>query len=222
MPKTAAAAFACLCLAAASPAARAESIPFGASLKASGWTHQTYLTIRAAEFSPQGDKLNIRAESAASLIWKPLPQNLNAARKARWSWSADQAVPPVDLTRKGGDDRVAALYFIFGEESDRSRTAIGLLRSETVRTLVYVYGGGAPRGAVLPSPHLGARGKFVILRPANAAAGVTHAESVDLAKDFARAFGGAPPPLLLGLAISTDSDDTKSVNSAMLSVLSIE
>jgi len=45
------------------------------------------------------------------------------------------------------------------------------------------------------------------LRPAGTG---SHSERVDLAADYARAFGGAPGALI-GLAVSGDSDDTDSV-----------
>ncbi len=80
-----------------------------------------------------------------------------------------------------------------------------LLGSNAARVLVYVWGGNHGRGQVLASPYLGNRGKTVVLR--NAGTG-NHSENVNLASDYKRAFGGTKGAVV-GVAISADSDDTK-------------
>jgi hypothetical protein len=67
---------------------------------------------------------------------------------------------------------------------------------------------------------MGARGKFIVLRPADAKKGVWFEESVALTKDHMRAFG-VPPGLLLAIAISSDSDDTRTRNHAELESLRV-
>jgi len=90
---------------------------------------------------------------------------------------------------------------------------VALLASASVTTLIYVFGGDRPRGAVLPSPHMGPRGRFVVLRPADAPRRHWFDEHVDLHADYVRAFGGKAPQLL-AVAISSDSDDTRGRNRA--------
>ena len=85
------------------------------------------------------------------------------------------------------------------------------IRSATTRALVYVYGGDRARGTVLPSPHMGARGRFIVLRRADAPTGQWFSESVDIQKDYESVFG-APAPALIGVALSSDSDDTGTTN----------
>ena len=96
-----------------------------------------------------------------------------------------------------------------------------MLGSPSVSALVYVFGGDRPRGEIVSSPHMGARGKFVVLRPADTRKGEWLDERVDIAKDYARAFG-RPPPLLLAVAISSDSDDTRTRNRARIEALAID
>ena len=93
-----------------------------------------------------------------------------------------------------------------------------LLRQDDARVLVYVWGGAHRRGAVLPSPYLGARGKTVVLRGSGTG---QHGERIDLAGDYARAFGGAKGALV-GLAVSADSDDTDSRIRGRISGLRLE
>ena len=188
-----------------------------------GWTEQRFSLLAPALFRQAADRVAVRAEGSVSLIWRALPEPFWPARQARWSWQVARGVPATDLTRKGGDDRNLAVYFVFMPE-DRAR-AFGarpnlrrLLGEDQARVLVYVWGGDAARGAVLPSAYLGPRGRTVVLRgPAPG----RHAERVDLAADHARAFG-TPPAALVGLAISADSDDTASLIEASLSGLALE
>ncbi|HLA20507.1 MAG TPA: DUF3047 domain-containing protein, partial [Pseudolabrys sp.] len=84
-----------------------------------------------------------------------------------------------------------------------------------------VFGGDRPRGTVIASPHMGARGKFIALRAAGAPKRVWHDENVDLAGDYARAFSRTMPPLI-GVAISSDSDDTRARNRASVQAMVVE
>jgi Protein of unknown function (DUF3047) len=127
---------------------------------------------------------------------------------------------PTDLSERGADDRALGVYFIFGLRTDTAQGPLAVLGSPTVSALVYVFGGDRPRGEIVPSPHMGARGKFIILRPADMSKGVWLEERVEIAKDYARAFG-RPPPLLLAVAISSDSDDTRMRNRAQIAALAI-
>ncbi|WP_315899493.1 MULTISPECIES: DUF3047 domain-containing protein [Roseovarius] len=159
------------------------------------------------------------SDGAVSLLYRELPQSAWQASGASWSWQVSQSVPPTDLARKGGDDRNLALYFVFLPEAEAERVqgsrVSRLLSNDAVRVLVYVWGGAHARCAVLNSPYLGARGKTVVL----CGAGTGEArESVDLASDYARAFGGKPTSLV-GLAVSRDSDDTDSMIQARISGL---
>jgi hypothetical protein len=132
-----------------------------------------------------------------------------------------EGVPPTDLTKRGFADRAVGVYFVFGTAADATKPPLALLGSPAVTALVYVFGGDKPRGSVLPSPHMGARGKFLVLRAADAQKGIWFDESVDLARDYARAFGMLPT-FLLAIAISSDSDDTGRRNRARLHGLMVE
>ena len=90
-----------------------------------------------------------------------------------------------------------------------------LNNNPNVRILQYVWGGNHARGAVQQSPYAPGQGANVILRQAGTG---SNSESVDLARDFATAFGGTPGALV-GIAVSGDSDDTNSAIRASVSNL---
>ena len=190
--------------------------PFGS------WKEQRFSLFSGNKWSQSADGVSVVSDGAVSLIWTALPPAQGNVRKASWRWSVDQSVPATDLTQKGGDDRDLSLYFVFMPADvaaqNRNASIRKLLSVEEARVLMYVWGGEHARGAVLPSPYLGARGKTVIMRKAGTGA---HRENVDLAADYAKAFGGAKTKLV-GLAVSADSDDTDSTLKASLAGLRLQ
>ena len=92
-----------------------------------------------------------------------------------------------------------------------------MLGNRKARAIVYVHGGNHPRGQILPSPYLGARGVTIPLMGAGPG---EDRPSVDLRNDVLRAFGGEAG-VLFGVAISADGDDTSSRIHATLSDLTL-
>jgi hypothetical protein len=172
------------------------------------WQHQTFPRRKGNAFEKTGDSLRIDSDGGVSLLIREVPRDLWQARRADWRWTVEQGVPATDLTRKGGEDRNLALYFVFLPEEVADRLVGAsprrVLTNRAARVLVYVWGGDRARGQVLPNPWAGAQGRLVVLRPAGTG---SHSETVDLRADFTRAFG-AEPGVLFGMAVSADSDDT--------------
>ncbi|MCR9149130.1 MAG: DUF3047 domain-containing protein [Rhodobacteraceae bacterium] len=195
----------------------AQQVHFG-----DGWTEQRFSLFSGNEFSLNGDTLSVRSDDTVSLLWTRLPESMWAKRAATWDWAVDRSVPATDLTRKGGDDRNLSIYFLFLPEAaardGRNRGVRALLDNPDVRVLMYVWGGAHSRGEILPTPYLGARGRTVVQRGAGTG---SVAERVDLARDFERAFGGRPENLV-GIAVSSDSDDTGTEVVARISRLRID
>ena len=185
------------------------------------WTEQKFSLFSSNTWEQGTRRVNVASDGTASMIWTALPEGAWDARGASWQWSVGQSVPATALDRKGGDDRNLSVYFVFMPaevaRANRGASITRLLKVEEARVLMYVWGGTAPRGALLPSPYLGPQGRTIVLRGAGTG---THGETVDLAADYARAFGGAPTSLV-GLALSADSDDTDGAIRASLEGLSL-
>ena len=124
------------------------------------------------------------------------------------------------MESKAAESRANDVYFIVGHAGDSETDVRSLLKSQSVSTLVYGHGGDEPRGAIVQSPHMGERGKFIILRPANSERKVWLDEQVDLQADYRRAFE-RPPPDLLAIAVSSDSDDTGGINRTRIRGISV-
>jgi len=204
-----------------SPCASASDIAFGPNLEKAGWTVISFPGIAPASFKAMGTSgLEISTDAAAGLLSRTLERSHWQARKARWRWRVRQGVPATDLTLRGADDRALGVYFVFGTAEDANKSPMSLLRAATVTALVYVFGGDKPRGRILASPHMGERGKFIVLRPADAQKSAWLDEEVDLGADHVRAFG-RPASQLLAVIIMSDSDDTRTRNRADIESLTL-
>lgn len=185
------------------------------------WTHQTFPRRTANVWTEAGRSVAVASDSAVSLLIREVPPDLWPARRAAWRWQVSEGVAATDLTRKGGDDRNLAVYFVFLPQADAPRlqgaSPRRVLGARSARTLVYIWGGAGPRGQMLASPYAGDRGRNVVLRAAGTG---SFAEAVDLAADHTRAFATAPQALF-GIGLSADSDDTAARIRAQVSDLTL-
>ena len=183
---------------------------------ANGWQEQRLSLFSSNDYS-FGQTLGLVSEGSVSIAWMRVPRELWGTAGASWTWTVDQSVPPTDLSLKGGDDRNISLYFVFVPEAMapalEGANIRALLGNEDVRIVQYAFGGNHARGQVIRSPY-GPPGQGVTIALRQAGTGSFN-ETVDLAADYARAFGGEKGALV-GLAVSGDSDDTDSVIRAAL------
>lgn len=175
------------------------------------WSELNFSIFSSNDYGLEGRRLTVASDETVSMLWRALPARFAAAKAAQWDWAVTRSTPATDLTRKGGDDRNLALYFVFLPESQaaeaRKASMLALLEEENARVLVYTWGGAYAPGDVVRSPYLGERGRIVALQAAGTGAA---SEQADLAADHQRAFG-EPAGVLVGLAVSADGDDTDSV-----------
>lgn len=196
---------------------------FGPSLAASGWEAVSFPGRRAATFTARGtDAVRIETQGGAGLLWRRVPTRAAGATAATWRWRKALGVGPTDLTRKGGDDRLLAVYFAFADPNETgSRVDLKrLLRSGRGDILMYVWGGAVKPGTIQNIPYFKGRGRAVVKRRANDPAETWFAEDAALAADFQRAFG-RPPGRLVAIALSSDADDTGGHNIAALADLQV-
>ena len=183
-------------------AAPAQPLSFDGS-----WREQGFLRLFSNDYRQQGNSLQVVSDGTVSLLWRATLPSQQAATQASWGWAVAEGVPATDLRRKGGDDRNLAVYFAWTDPQTATTAnpnrAASLLRNPNTRVLVYVWGDDDARGTLQDSPYLPGL-KTIVLRPAGTG---QHTERVNLAADYARAFGSAPG-VLLGVGISADSDDT--------------
>jgi len=186
-----------------------------------GWQEQR-LSLFSSNDYVFGNNLSMVSDGSVSIAWSRVGQGDWGSTGASWNWTVEESVPATSLAQKGGDDRNLSMYFVFVPASvapSLERASIrSLLGNDDVRVIQYAWGGNHTRGQVLPSPY-GPAGQGVTIPLRQAGTG-SHGENVDLAADYAKAFGGTPGALI-GLAVSGDSDDTDSVIRAAIGNLNL-
>jgi len=196
--------------------AHAETLKFDKS-----WAEQGFLRLWTNDYGLKGRQLHVSSDGTVSMLYRSVPKSAWGSKMASWGWSVAKSVVATDLTRKGGDDRNLAIYFVFMDAKDADRLSGAsirkVLKNASTKALVYVWGGDYPRGKILYSPYGPNKLKTVASRRAGKGA---FNENVDLAADYQRAFGGAPG-VLVGVGVSADSDDTDGMISATIKDLKV-
>ena len=203
---------------AAQPVRFSDTAP-GAALPA-GWSVQPIPKVeRQTRFDLVDDSgttvLRARADNAAA----SLRQTLNIAPRdqgqLRWHWKTDRVLDKADLTTKAGDDFAARLYVFFDRQpaqmSFGERVAFKLGRSRygdqlPAAALCYVWDNTQPVGTLRDNAYTGFV-KMIVATSGSARQGQWVSLQRDVAADYRRAFGTAPPRIT-GIAIAVDTDNT--------------
>ncbi|MEM7750728.1 MAG: DUF3047 domain-containing protein, partial [Pseudomonadota bacterium] len=149
------------------------------------------------------------------------PQGVSPA--ISWRWRVDGTVTPTDLAARGGDDRPIAIHLFFGQRRQQNSFFAKLFGTFPPHghALTYVWGGKRPIGSIIDNPYFD-KGKIIIVRNAKDKVGRWRSETRNLADDLRRAFGDTRKlGSLTYIAVSGDTDDTGSRNSARVKKLQI-
>jgi hypothetical protein len=207
-------------------AAASESLSIGAfsQLKPgtaiTGWQPLTFKKIeRHTQYTLVDDAgvTVVMAESndSASGLVRNQSIDLKQFPILAWRWKVSKVLAKADPKLKGGDDYPARIYITFA--FDRSKLSVGerikygtakLLYGEypPLAAINYIADGKTPEGSMLPNAYT-QRVKMIVVQ---SGAGKLN-EWVELRRnvyeDYKRAFGDEPP-LVSGVAIMTDTDNT--------------
>lgn len=216
----------------AMPAAAAETeTAIDARLTEAGWSLFENSQWKPARFGlTQDGAIRVTTDDSTALIWREVAPRAKSRRYLSWRWRVDAAMPPTDISVKGGDDRPLALHVWFEDPPDR-KSFFGSVRAAVLeglfgipvsgRVLTYVWGGTGKPGDAQRNPHIGVDSWMIVRRVQGAGAapdaerGKWVEERVDLAADFQRGFGEAPPPARI-VAIAADSEDTHTASTAFV------
>jgi hypothetical protein len=132
-----------------------------------------------------------------------------------WRWKTRRVLEGTDMTSKAGDDYAARLYVFFdrkpGQMSFGERTLYRIGRARygdqlPAAALSYVWDNRQPVGTVRDNAYTGFV-KMVVASSGKAREGQWVTLTRDVAADYRRAFGTAPPRIT-GVAIAVDTDNT--------------
>lgn len=172
--------------------------------------HTGYALVR------DGETVVVKAvsEAAASGIVKPVRIDLKEYPIVRWRWRVANLLRKSDVARKDGDDYPARLYITFEYDPDkvsfsrRAKYQAGrlLFGDIPIGALNYIWDSKAPLGAILDNAYTDFA-KMIVVRSGPAGVGTWVEEQRNVYEDYKKAFG-EEPPLVSGVAIMTDTDNT--------------
>ena len=196
-----------------------------------GWEELHFPRKPDNSFSLHDGALRVVSDDSVSMIHHHLdPIDLAATPILAWRWRVDLGFPATDLAAKGADDRPLVLFVAFPWDPAVATTWERLTRpiielfegaEAPGRAIAYTWGGTAPRGTWVPSPHMHTAGGILVLRPGDTPCGTWQTERVDLAADY-ESFFGAPAPAPSHIAIGADTDDTDARSDGRITDLRFE
>jgi hypothetical protein len=224
-PVTRAAAFACAVFCAAGVANAADVPPFSAHKSGTPIADHYRLIgipkIAQNQFALVEDNgntvLKVDSMSSAGTVGLPLTATRDTGASLRWRWKVGHTLEAASPRIKPGDDFAARVYVFFDVPleslSFMDRAKIWLARAMSgmevpTAAICYVWDHREAIGADFWSPYT-KRVRIVVLRNESSGANVWHAERRDLAADFKSAFG-SDMPRVTGVAVGSDTDNTKS------------
>jgi hypothetical protein len=158
-----------------------------------------------------------RANSSVSMLRKPLRIEPSQLGSIRFSWLLPQLIANADMGERGSDDSPLRLVLAF--EGDRStfslknamlnELALTLTGEEMpYATLMYVWCNRRPVGSVMHN-HRTDRIRQLVVESGDAGLQQWRDYERNIRADYEKVFGEAPGALV-GIAVMTDSDNTKS------------
>lgn len=203
-------------------AAASAQAPEAAASNPSAWEHQTFPGKAPTQFSAVRkdgrEAVAAVAKSSASMKRRRLDVSPEALGALRFSWNVPQLIPTADMGRRDREDSAVRVVLVFDGDRSRLSPADALL-SELARavsgeempyaTLMYVWCNQRAPGEVIVNPRT-SRIRKLVVESGSTNLGRWMDYERDIRADFQRAFGEPPGPLR-GVAIMTDSDNTRSL-----------
>ncbi len=175
-------------------------------------SHTRYTVVRDEE------AWVVRAESraaASGLTRKGLSIDLHDYPVLRWRWKVENLIAKSDPAQKQGDDYAARIYIAFRYEPERVpalrkakfKAAQLLLGDLPIGAINYIWATAVPVGSIVDNPFAGDFVKMISVQSGAGAVGRWIEQERNVYEDYTRAFG-AEPPLVEGVAVMTDTDNT--------------
>jgi hypothetical protein len=173
--------------------------------------HTTYTLVR------DGSAVVVKAVSNASAsgLTKAVRIDPREYPIVRWRWKVENLLKTADVATKAGDDYPARLYITFEYDPDKVgfgkkakyRAGRLIFGDIPIAALNYIWDAKAPQGTFFDNAYTDFA-KMVVLRSGPQGVGTWMEEERNIYEDYRNAFDGEPP-MINGVAIMTDTDNTK-------------
>jgi hypothetical protein len=154
------------------------------------------------------------SEASASGLTRKITVDLTEYPILAWRWKVANVLKNGDVTKKDGDDSPARIYVMF-EKNPGKVSVLEKAKFEAYKLIYgqypplavnYIWASKAPQGTIVPSPYTN-RSKLIVVESGPSLVNQWVNEQRNLYMDFKEAFG-EEPPLVSGIAIMTDTDNT--------------
>ena len=185
-----------------------------------GWKPLTFKKIpkhTAYELVKDGGVTIVKAVSNASAsgLIKPVVIDPKEYPIVRWRWKIDNVLQHSDVALKEGDDFPARLYITFEYDADKVsfgkklkfKAGRALFGDIPVAALNYIWETKTPVGTIVENAYTDFA-KMVIVESGTQKVGIWIDEERNIYEDYKNAFG-EEPPMINGVAIMSDTDNTK-------------
>lgn len=133
----------------------------------------------------------------------------------RWRWKVENLLKTSDVRTKAGDDYPARLYITFQYDPDKVSFARkakymagrALFGDIPIAALNYIWESKEPVGTIVENAYTDFA-RMIVVESGAQGLGVWKDEERNIYEDYQKAFGGEPP-MINGVAIMSDTDNTK-------------
>lgn len=155
------------------------------------------------------------ADGSASMLRRKISIDPKEYPIIQWRWKIANILKKGNVYQKDGDDDPARIYVAFAYDSSKlgffeniKYKVIKMLYGEypPLAALNYIWASNAPKGLVVPNPFTD-RAMMVVVESGAKNVNTWIGEERDIYKDYWAAFGDEPP-MISGVAIMTDTDNT--------------
>ena len=196
-----------------------SSAPAGSDLPP-GWEPLTFPKIAqhtTYQLVKDGDTVVIKADSQASAsgLTRKMDIDLKKYPILQWRWKVNSVIEKSDVARKEGDDYAARIYITFAYEPDKvsfgkklkyqaGRALLG--QDIPIAAINYIWESKTPKDTIVDNAYTDFV-KMIVIESGQENVGQWLQEERNVYEDYKRAFG-AEPPMISGVAIMTDTDNT--------------
>jgi len=185
-----------------------------------GWKPLTFKKIpkhTSYELVKDGDVTIVKAvsEASASGLIKLVVIDPKEYPIVRWRWKIDNLLQRSDVALKEGDDFPARLYITFEYDPDKVsfakklkfKAGQALFGDIPIAALNYIWETKTPVGTIVENAYTDFA-MMVIVESGTQKVGMWIDEERNVYEDYKKAFG-EEPPMINGVAIMSDTDNTK-------------
>lgn len=155
------------------------------------------------------------SEASASGLTKEVTIDSHEYPIVRWRWKVENLLRKSDINRKDGDDYPARLYITFAYEPDKIsfgrklkyKAGQALFGDIPIAALNYIWDAKSPIGKVVDNAFTDFA-KMIVVQSGAQRVGSWVEEERNVYEDYKLAFG-EEPPAINGVAIMSDTDNTK-------------